>query len=121
MIRHRRYYLYIIPVALLLFSFALMFGQLSVPVSAGVLLVEPTIVVPTQPPPTDTPTPTETPVPTATSTETPVPTITLPPQTIEPTPEPLPPYEIPEPITVILFGTGLAALSAAAARRRKQE
>jgi hypothetical protein len=33
----------------------------------------------------------------------------------------VPPAEIPEPITVILFGTGLAALSAASARRRKQD
>jgi hypothetical protein len=39
----------------------------------------------------------------------------------QPPPTPLPPAEIPEPITVILFGTGLAALSAAAARRKKAE
>ena len=40
------------------------------------------------------------------------PVITTPP----PTPKPV---SIPEPITVVLFGTGLAALSAAAASRRK--
>ena len=39
----------------------------------------------------------------------------------EPTPTAVPPAEIPEPITVILFGTGLAALSAAAGRRRSKQ
>lgn len=37
------------------------------------------------------------------------------------TPAPVPPAEIPEPITVILFGAGLAALSAASALRRKKD
>jgi hypothetical protein len=45
----------------------------------------------------------------------------LPPQTVTPSPTPVPPSQIPEPITVILFGTGLAALSAYAARRKRQE
>jgi hypothetical protein len=40
---------------------------------------------------------------------------------LPPTATPVPPAEIPEPITVILFGTGLAALSAASALRRKKE
>ena len=119
MIRHRRHYLYVLPVALLLISFALMFGQFSGPVSAE------DEVIPTQPPPTATftPEPTDTPVPTNTPTEVPTdqPTATEPPQTVVPSPTPLPPSEIPEPITVILFGTGLAALSAAAARRKKSE
>jgi hypothetical protein len=77
--------------------------------------------VPTFPPATDTPT--ATPTGTATATNTPVPTDTpvLPPQTVTPPPSPVPPSQIPEPITVILFGTGLAALSAYAARRKKQE
>ena len=48
-----------------------------------------------------------------------------PPETVEPgeTPTTVPPapVSIPEPITVVLFGTGLAALSAAAASRRKNE
>lgn len=52
-----------------------------------------------------------TPAPTATFTSTPVPTATR-------APGPVP---IPEPITVILFGTGLAALSAAAARRHRKQ
>lgn len=37
------------------------------------------------------------------------------------TPTTPPPVQIPEPITVVLFGTGLAALSAAAAVRRKNK
>jgi hypothetical protein len=40
---------------------------------------------------------------------------------LPPTATPVPPAEIPEPITVILSGTGLAALSAATALRRKKE
>jgi hypothetical protein len=43
------------------------------------------------------------------------------PQDLTPAPTSVPPAEIPEPITVILFGTGLAALSAASALRRKKE
>lgn len=78
--------------------------------------------VPTLPEPTDTPTATPTGTATATPTNTPEPTETLsPPQTVTPSPTPVPPSQIPEPITVILFGTGLAALSAYAARRKKQE
>jgi hypothetical protein len=46
--------------------------------------------------------------PTSTPINTPIPT-----EVVKPVP-------IPEPITVILFGTGLAALSAAAASRRKK-
>ena len=47
--------------------------------------------------------------------------VQLPTTLIPPTQPPVPPAEIPEPITVILFGTGLAALSAVASRRRKSE
>lgn len=77
--------------------------------------------------PTETPTATDVP-PTATDvppTSTPV--ATEAPATVEPTattvsptstPAPPAPVSIPEPITVVLFGTGLAALSAAAARRK---
>lgn len=43
------------------------------------------------------------------------------PVTETPVTTPVPPAEIPEPITVILFGTGLAALSAASALRRKNK
>ena len=79
---------------------------------------------PTPPSPTDTPvppTPTTVPTtepPTATS---PAPTPTSPPPAPTPTDVPGEPVNIPEPITVVLFGTGLAALSAAAAARRKPE
>lgn len=69
--------------------------------------------------PTGTPpnTPTNTPIPS----DTPTAIITLPPDTLTPTPPPSGPVPIPEPVTVILFGTGLAALSAAVASRRKHE
>lgn len=67
-------------------------------------------------PPTVTPTPTNTPV---GPTNTPTRIATLPPE--PPTPVPSGPVPIPEPVTVVLFGTGLAALSAALASRRKTE
>jgi outer membrane biosynthesis protein TonB len=71
---------------------------------------EPPTDVPTTEPPTPEPTPTTEPeAPTATPTVTPEP------------PAPPAPVTIPEPITVVLFGTGLAALSAAAASRRKND
>ena len=66
-------------------------------------------VAPT-PTPTITTTPVPSPTPTATS-QAPTPTFT---------PEPERPVQIPEPVTVVLFGTGLAALSAAMATRRKK-
>ena len=79
------------------------------------------VKTPTAEPPN--PTATEPPAPTATE-----PAPTAPPaSTATPTrivtqePEPSEPVPIPEPITVVLFGTGLAALSAAAAARRKQD
>ena len=86
-------------------------------------------VVDTETPEPPTPTPTNTVEPTAPATATntvaPDATATL---TPEPGPEPsptteapAPPQVIPEPITVVLFGTGLAALSAAVARRKQQE
>ncbi|MCB0123200.1 MAG: PEP-CTERM sorting domain-containing protein [Caldilineaceae bacterium] len=78
-------------------------------------------------PPTDTPTPTatntsvatptDTTVPPVTDTATPVPTVTLTSTPIVSPPSG--PVPVPEPITVVLFGTGLAALSAAVAARRK--
>lgn len=70
--------------------------------------------------PTNTPTPTSTPVgPTSTPTQ----IVTLPPDAPTPTTTPVPsgPVPIPEPVTVVLFGTGLAALSAALASRRKTD
>ena len=74
-------------------------------------IVEPTAVPPTAVPPTAVPPMRWHPVaPTA------VPTAVQP-----PVPAPAPkPTNIPEPITVVLFGTGLAALSAAVAARRKK-
>jgi hypothetical protein len=83
----------------------------------------PSAETPTVEPPTFTPTATTQP-PTATNTPNGGPTAT---GTISPitatavatvTPVPGGPVTIPEPVTVVLFGTGLAALSAAVATRR---
>ncbi len=57
-----------------------------------------------------------------TSAETPSPEPPTPVPTTAPTESPPDaPQEIPEPLTVILFGTGLAALSASVASRRKKQ
>lgn len=64
----------------------------------------PTQTIPTTPTPTPTPTPTVTPTPTPTKT----PPIT---------PTPTPPEPVPEPMTILLFGTGLASVGLAARRR----
>lgn len=78
---------------------------------------------PTSEPPT--PLPTATTVPAATATTVPAATATTGPAATN-TPIIVPPkpssgpVPIPEPVTVVLFGTGLAAISAAAAARRKK-
>lgn len=83
----------------------------------------PSADTPTAEPPTFTPTATTQP-PTATNTPVggPTPTGTISPLTataaVTVTPVPGGPVTIPEPVTVVLFGTGLAALSAAVATRR---
>jgi len=73
-----------------------------------------------------TPTPTETlppppppppPPPTATPTPTPTATPTPPPPPPPPTVTPTPPQAVPEPMTILLFGTGLASIGLAARRR----
>jgi hypothetical protein len=68
--------------------------------------------------PQATVTPTLTPTPTGTQSATATPTATATPGP-RPTDSPARPVEIPEPITVVLFGTGLAALSAALAARKR--
>ena len=103
-----------------------------------VLVLLPTLVFAQQAPAVDTPTAepptaTVTNTPTLTPTFTPIPsdtptaispteefTVTPTNTPSAPTPEP-PPVPIPEPITTILFGTGLAALSAAVAARRRKK
>jgi hypothetical protein len=109
----------------LLVAFALVMLLSFAAVPAVVLAQDaPVGETPTTEPPTFTPTaqptatntppagPTSTPtgaVASATATRTPVATVT---------PVPGGPVTIPEPVTVVLFGTGLAALSAAVATRR---
>ena len=91
------------------------------PLFSGAALAQdvPAVDTPTSEPPTVTPTntPTFTPTWTPTSTSTATATNTQEPPPIDPAPTPVP---IPEPVTTILFGTGLAALSAAVAARRKK-
>jgi len=79
-----------------------------------------TVPQPTDPPPTNTPVPviTNTPVPVPTNTPVPVPPTPIPPTAVPPVTEPV---QIPEPITVVLFGSGLAALSASVSKRRKNQ
>lgn len=84
--------------------------------------------IPTTPEPataTSTAAPTNTPQPGTTSTPIPSSTPTAAPPTsvptFTPTAVPSRPVPIPEPVTVVLFGTGLAALSAAVASRRKKD
>ena len=80
---------------------------------------------PATPTNTTVPTATNTPVPGATATNTPLPGATATPTNTPvgqpPTPVPSRPVPIPEPVTVVLFGTALAALSAAVASRRKKD
>lgn len=64
-------------------------------------------MTPTPPPTTPTPTPGITPTPTPKMTPTPPPI----------TPTPTPPEPVPEPVTILLFGTGLASIGYAARRK----
>ncbi len=66
--------------------------------------------------PTTTPTP-GTPTPTPPDTPTPTPTPGTPTPTPPMTPTPTPPQPVPEPVTILLFGTGLAGIGMAARRR----
>ncbi len=77
---------------------------------------EPATATPVTPTATSIPA-TATLVPTNTPTFTPVPTNTPTPAVVPPTT----PVTVPEPVTVVLFGTGLAALSAAVATRRRRD
>ena len=77
----------------------------------------PTPTPPTTPTPTPTGSPTPTPTPTPTETPTPTPTPT-PTETPTMTPTPTPPTEpVPEPMTILLFGSGLAGIGLAARRK----
>lgn len=82
---------------------------------------EPPTATATAEPPTNTPTDAPTDVPPATATNTPEGTSVPEPPTSTPRPPSSPPPAIPEPVTIVLFGSGLAALSAAVAARRRKE
>jgi hypothetical protein len=76
----------------------------------------PTIPITTTPTP-ETPTPTpKTPTPTP-KTPTPTPKTPTPTKTPPPTMTPTPPEPVPEPMTLLLFGTGLAGIGVAARKR----
>jgi cytoskeletal protein RodZ len=128
--RHSRsLYLALIGAVVFIFGLSIMFN--AQPAWAQQIPAAETTVAPPTDVPTETPTatPTTTATPTATSTTpaevpsaTPTATATaLGPGATATVAPPAPPVTIPEPITVVLFGTGLAALSAAAASRRKNQ
>ena len=75
----------------------------------------PTTPTPTTPTPT-TPTPT-TPTPTTPTPTTPTPTTPTPTTPTPMTPTPTPPEPVPEPMTILLFGTGLAGIGIAARKK----
>lgn len=85
-------------------------GLAAIPVAFILLRDDKDTPTPTQTVPGQTPTPT----PTATPTVTPTPTPTATPPM---TPTPTPPEPVPEPMTILLFGTGLASIGLAARRR----
>jgi hypothetical protein len=90
------------------FPYWTLLGLADIPIA--IILTDDDDPTPTPTPSTPTPTPTGsmTPTPTPTPTETPTPTPT-PTETPTKTPTPTPPTEpIPEPMTILLFGTGLA-------------
>jgi hypothetical protein len=82
-------------------------GLAAIPIAF--ILIKRTKDTPTPTPVTLTsPTPTPTATPTVTPTPTPTPTLT---------PTPTPPQTVPEPVTILLFGTGLASIGLATRRR----
>lgn len=94
----------------------------------------PTPTITNTPPGTQTPTPPVSPTPTITPpvSPTPTPTITPPVSPTPPTPTPTPPTSptppmsptpepVPEPMTILLFGTGLAGIGVAARKRLRKE
>ena len=85
-------------------------GLAAIPI-AFILIRDPKPTPPTTPTPGMTPTPTPGMTPTPTPKKTPSPT--PPPMT----PTPTPPEPIPEPMTILLFGTGLASIGMAARRK----
>lgn len=94
-------------------------SQTPPPPTTATPTVTPTTTPSESPITTPTPSPTETTTPTTTPTATPPPT-TTPPSTVPPTPAP-----VPEPMTILLFGSGLASIGMAArkklGKKEKQE
>jgi hypothetical protein len=97
----------------------------------GLAAVPLLFLIPNDDDPTPTPTPTSTLPPTETPTLTPPPSQTPPPETPTPTPPPTEtptptppmsptPEPVPEPMTILLFGTGLASVGIAARKRLRK-
>lgn len=85
-------------------------GLAAIPVAFILIKRKKDTPTPTQTVPVQTPTPTPTTTPTVTPTPTPTKTPPI-------TPTPTPPEPVPEPMTLLLFGTGLASIGLAARRR----
>lgn len=66
---------------------------------------------------TPTPTPKTSMTPTPQTSQTPTPPPSKTPTPMTPPPSPTPPQPVPEPVTILLFGTGLASIGLAARRR----
>jgi PEP-CTERM motif len=94
-------------------------GLAAIPIAFILIKRKKETPTPTQTIPIGTPTPTPpgTPTPTPPGTPTPTPKMTPTPTPPPITPTPTPPEPVPEPMTILLFGTGLASIGMAARRK----
>ncbi len=92
-------------------------GLAAIPIAFILIRRKKDTPTPTATVPTETPTPGITPTPTPGITPTPTPGMTPSPTPPPITPTPTPPEPVPEPMTILLFGTGLASIGLAARRK----